>query len=103
MAGVAVARGDRGAAIGGYRDAIGTFRELRLPLDEALVAIDMGHVFGPEDPATREAAGVARSLFEGLRSGPLLALLDAATGTGPALGATAAPTVVSTDAQAIEA
>jgi hypothetical protein len=88
LAGVRAARGDRGAAIVAYRDTTQTLRDLRLPVDEALVAIDMGHVLGPDDPATREAAAIARPVFDGLRSGPLLALLDKATSGSATAGST---------------
>jgi hypothetical protein len=82
QAGIAALRGDRSAALNGFRDAIEGFRAFRLPIDEAFVAIDMAHVLGMNEPATVDAVNTARATFNGLRSAPLLALVEAAAASG---------------------
>lgn len=77
-AGIDALRGERITAGAAYREAIRAVRDLRLPIDEALLGIDMIHTLGPDDPQAIEAARVSRATFEGLGSGPMLALLDAA-------------------------
>ncbi len=83
LGGVAGLRGDRPVATNAYRDAVGRWRDLRLPIDEALMAVDMVYVLGPQDPAVAEAVARARMTFTELRAGPFLELLDAATTHGP--------------------
>jgi len=56
-------RGDRSGAAGGYREAMRRYRELRLDLDLAYMAIDMVYVLGPDDPLTQEAVAAARTTF----------------------------------------
>ncbi len=81
-AGIAAARGDVAGATATYRTAPRRLRELGLPVDEALMAIDMLHVLGPTAPGVGEAVTTARATLTGLRATPLLALLDAADDTG---------------------
>jgi hypothetical protein len=56
-------RGDRNGATMRYREAIRRYRELRLELDEAQLAIDMVYVLGPTDPLTVEEVARARTTF----------------------------------------
>ncbi|MBI3745314.1 MAG: hypothetical protein HY264_02080, partial [Chloroflexi bacterium] len=93
-AGLAAMRGDRVAAGQTYRDALRQIREFRLPIDEAMLAIDMVHVLGPDDPGTSDVVATARPTLVALGATPLLALLDAAVadpgrgvGSGAAAGA----------------
>jgi hypothetical protein len=86
QAGIAALRGDRQSAVNGFREAIEGFRAFRLPIDEALIGVDMAYLLGMSEPATVEAVGVARATFSGLRSAPLLALLDAAVASGEPSG-----------------
>ncbi|MEO5703889.1 MAG: hypothetical protein ABIZ52_02520 [Candidatus Limnocylindrales bacterium] len=71
LGGVAGLRGDRPVAINAYRDAVGRWRDLRLPIDEALMALDMTYVLGPRDPAVAEAVSRARTNFIDLASRPI--------------------------------
>ena len=78
LAGLAGLRGGRVAAANAYRAAIERWRALRLPLDEALLAIDMAYVLGPSDTLSIETAARARQFFTSLHSKPLVDLLDTA-------------------------
>jgi tetratricopeptide (TPR) repeat protein len=82
-AGLAGLRGDRQAASIAYRDALRQIRDLRLPFDEILLAVDMAYVLGPSDPTAAETITSARAIATGLRSKPLLDLIDQAVETGP--------------------
>jgi hypothetical protein len=90
-------RGDRNGATQRYREAIKRYRELRLELDEAQLAIDMVYVLGPNDPLTIEEVARARTAFAANRARTYLDQLDAAiehgahvAGGAPALAARAA-------------
>ena len=54
----------------------------------AILAIDMAYVLGHADPLVMDAVGIARATLAGLRSAPLLALLEDAVAMGgqPAAG-----------------
>lgn len=82
-AGLAGLRGDRSAAGLGYREALRQLRDLRLPLDEAFLAMDMAYVLGPTDPIAAEVIASARSIIAGLHSAPLATLLEDAVANGP--------------------
>jgi class 3 adenylate cyclase/tetratricopeptide (TPR) repeat protein len=82
-AGLAGLRGDRSRAGLGYREALRLIRDLRLPVDEVFLAVDMAYVLGPTDPLTAEVVASARSIVAGLHSKPLMALLDEAVASGP--------------------
>ncbi len=88
VAGIAGLSGRLDEARAGYRQVAQDLEELGVVLDQALVAIDMGAVLGPDDPAARAQADRARSILEGLGARPYLARLDSVMGGAPA---TAAP------------
>jgi class 3 adenylate cyclase/tetratricopeptide (TPR) repeat protein len=82
-AGVAALRGEREAAVAGYRDALERLRTFRIPVDEVFAAIDMAHVLGAGEPIVAEAVAAARATATRLRSAPLLELLESAIAEGP--------------------
>jgi class 3 adenylate cyclase/tetratricopeptide (TPR) repeat protein len=61
-----------------YRTALRSWRDLGLPYDEALTAIDMATLLDPADPEVRAAAEFARETFARLGATPFLARLDGA-------------------------
>ena len=61
-----------------YRRALGLWRELGLPWNEALCAIGAATVLEPSHPDIRAAAGSARDILTRLQARPFLELLDAA-------------------------
>jgi tetratricopeptide (TPR) repeat protein len=71
-------RGDRVGSANEYRAVIEGYRGLRLPLDEALLAIDMAYVLGSTDTLSLETAARARVLFNQIRAKPFLDFLDGA-------------------------
>ena len=75
-------RGDRVGAASDYRAAIEGYRSLRLPLDEALLAIDMAYVLGSTDTLSLEIATRARIVFNQIRAKPFLEFLDIAIDHG---------------------
>jgi class 3 adenylate cyclase/tetratricopeptide (TPR) repeat protein len=75
-------RGDRVAAARDFREAIRRYRELRLDLDEAIMAIDMVYVLGPTDSLTADAVARARTTFAANRGRAYLDQLDAALAHG---------------------
>jgi len=81
-AGIAALRGEREAAIDGYRDAIGRLRTYRIPVDEAFCAIDIAWTLGADDPTAAEAVAEARRIASRLGSKPLAALIDEAVASG---------------------
>jgi class 3 adenylate cyclase/tetratricopeptide (TPR) repeat protein len=75
-------RGDRGGATMLYREALRRYRELRLELDEGLMAIDMVYVLGPADPLTVESVARGRTTFATNHARAFLDLLDTALAHG---------------------
>jgi class 3 adenylate cyclase/tetratricopeptide (TPR) repeat protein len=71
-------RGDRGAALRDFREAVRRYRELRLDLDEAIMAIDMVYVLGPSESVTADAVARARTTFAANHARAYLDRLDAA-------------------------
>jgi tetratricopeptide (TPR) repeat protein len=71
-------RGDRNGATTRYREAIKRYRELRLDIDEAQMAIDMVYVLGPNDPLTIDEVAKARTVFAANRARTYLDQLEAA-------------------------
>ncbi|MEO6059299.1 MAG: adenylate/guanylate cyclase domain-containing protein [Candidatus Limnocylindria bacterium] len=61
-----------------YRAAFRAWRDLRLPWDEALTAIDMVTLLGPAEPDVAVAAAGAREILVRLGAKPFLDRLDAA-------------------------
>ncbi len=80
-AGLAALEGRTSDAIAGYREALRAWRSLRLVWDEALVALDMAILLGPDEPEAAAAAEVARDTLVRLDARPFLARLDQALRT----------------------
>ena len=59
-----------------FAEARRAARELGLPWDEAMIAIDMAMTLEPSDPEVTAAAADARAILEGLRAAPMIALLE---------------------------
>ena len=78
LAGCAALEGASIDAMAGYRRALGAWRDLGLPWDEALTAIDMAILLDPAEPEVRAAADAAREILTRLGAKPFLARLDAA-------------------------
>ena len=78
LAGCAALEGAGLEAIAGYRRAMTAWRELGLPWDEALCAIDMATLLDPADPDVANAAVLARATLVRLGAAPFLEQLDVA-------------------------
>lgn len=91
-AGVAALDGRTADALALYRDALRAWRDLRLPWDEALTAIDMATLLDSSEPEVRAAAGSAREILVRLGAKPFLARLDAAIRPTAAEAAAVRPT-----------
>ncbi len=89
-AGLAAMDGRAAEATGLYREALRGLRDLGLPWDEALTAIDMASVLDPADPEVKSAADAARQILERLGARPFVARLDAALARTSTAGADAA-------------
>ena len=86
-AGIDALEGRGPAALAGYREAVGVYRQLGLAFDEAAAAVDMAVLLpSPErDAADVEAAiRAARETLERLGARPFLARLDRAGEKQPA-------------------
>jgi tetratricopeptide (TPR) repeat protein len=79
-AGLAALAGERDHALAGYRAALEAWRDLGLPVDAALTAIDMATLLGPGISAVDEAAAEARETFRQLRAAAFLDRLEEAMG-----------------------
>jgi class 3 adenylate cyclase/tetratricopeptide (TPR) repeat protein len=79
-AGILALAGDTGAAGGRYRDVLEAWRDLGLPWDSALTAIDMAVLLGPTGPGAEAAAAAARDTFARLGAVRLAARLAMAMG-----------------------
>jgi class 3 adenylate cyclase/tetratricopeptide (TPR) repeat protein len=77
-AGVAALQGRPAEALPVYREALRTWHDMGLVVDEALTAIDMVELLPPGTPEVDAAAAAAREILAGLGAGPYLARLDAA-------------------------
>ena len=77
-AGLAALDGREPEALGLYRDAMRGFRDVGVPLDEALTAIEMATLLDPAEPGVRAAAEAAREILARLGAVTLTARLDAA-------------------------
>ncbi len=82
--GMAALEGRSAEALTTYRRALGSWRDLGLPWDEALCAISMVTLLDPAAPEVRAAAESAREILTRLRAQPFLELLDAALVKGAA-------------------
>ena len=78
QAGIAALEGRSAEAMTGYRQALGVWRDLDLPTDEALCAIDMATVLDPSEPEVVAAAKAARETLVRLGATPFVERLDAA-------------------------
>jgi class 3 adenylate cyclase/predicted ATPase len=76
--GLAALEGRPDEALGTYRRALESWRDLGLPWDEALCAIGMATLLDPAQPEVRAAAEVAREILVRLGARPFLERLDAA-------------------------
>jgi hypothetical protein len=90
-AGVAALEGRTADALALDRDALRTWRELRLPWDEAITGLLMATVLDPSEPEVRAAAARARELFVELGAVPFVERLDALL-AGPLPGQTVSAT-----------
>ena len=77
-AGLAALSGRSDEARVTYRTALRSWRDLGLPFDEALTAIDMATLLDPAEPEVRAAAETAREILTGLKAQPFLDRLEAA-------------------------
>jgi class 3 adenylate cyclase/tetratricopeptide (TPR) repeat protein len=77
-AGMAALEGRAGDALSLYRESLRAWRDLGLPWDEALCALDLVSFLDPTEPEVRAAAEVARAVLVRLRAMPFIARLDAA-------------------------
>jgi class 3 adenylate cyclase/predicted ATPase len=75
-------RGDRNAAARDFREAVRRYRELRLDIDEAIMAIDMVYALGPSDPLVVDVVPRARTTFAANHARMYLDQLDAALAHG---------------------
>jgi hypothetical protein len=82
-AGIAALGGDRATGLAGYRDARARFQDLGLAWDIGLLAIFAASTLGTDEPEVASWLAEARTLFEKLRTAPILRLVDrlAAGGT----------------------
>ena len=78
LAGCAALEGAPLEALAGYRRAMSAWRDLGLPWDEALCAIDMATLLDPAEPEVRAAAEAAREILTRLGARPFLERLEAA-------------------------
>jgi predicted ATPase/class 3 adenylate cyclase len=85
-AAVAALEGDAEGAHRRFAEALRSARELGLPWDEAMIAIDMAMTLESSDPEVVAAASDARATFERLQAGPMIALLEQALKAGSTSG-----------------
>ena len=78
LAGLAALSGRSDEARVTYRTALRSWRDLGLPFDEALTAIDMATLLDPAEPEVQVAAQSARAILTRLRAQPFLDRLEAA-------------------------
>jgi tetratricopeptide (TPR) repeat protein len=77
-AGIAALAGDREGALAGYRTGLAAYRDLSLPVDEALLAIQAATTLGADDPEVAGWVDGGRTILVRLRATPLLELLERA-------------------------
>ncbi len=88
-AGIAALAGDRETALARYRVGVAAYRDLSLPFDEALLALQAASTLGVDSPEVAGWVESARGILGRLRAAPILGLLErAAQGAlAPASGA----------------
>jgi class 3 adenylate cyclase len=84
-AGIAAAEGRADEALGAYRVVLRVWREMALPWDEALAAIDMATLLDPGLPEVAAAVDRAREILAGLGARPILDRLDEVLARTPAV------------------
>jgi tetratricopeptide (TPR) repeat protein len=92
-AGILALDGRTGEALRGFRDVVTGLRDMGLPWDEALTAIDMATLLDPNDPEVAALVAAGRDILVRLEAAPYLERLDAAIrrGGGTRTGSRAAP------------
>ncbi|MGZ6339153.1 MAG: AAA family ATPase [Candidatus Limnocylindrales bacterium] len=93
-AGVWALEGRIAEALAAYRAVLATWRDLRLPFEEALVGLDMVELLGPAEPDARLAGESARRSLTDLRAKPFLERLERALGPAEGGDGHAAPAPV---------
>jgi class 3 adenylate cyclase/tetratricopeptide (TPR) repeat protein len=83
-AGIAALEGRSVDALGLYREALRTWRDLGMAWDEGQTGLDMATFLDPSEPEVRAAADAAREIFTRLGARPFLERLDAAIGRAAA-------------------
>jgi hypothetical protein len=89
-AGMAALEGRTQEALAGYRIANAAWHALDLPWDEALTAIDMARLIGPDDPDVQNAAASGQEILARLGARPFLSQLDAQRAGGVSASRSAA-------------
>ena len=79
-AALAALEGSEAEALALYRDALHSWRDLRMPWDEALTGIDMATLLAPSEPAVLEVAATTREILTRLGARPFLERLAATVG-----------------------
>ena len=95
QAGIAALDGRHADALAAYREAFRGWRELGVPWDQALTAIDALTLLGPDEPELLAAAEDARAILARLGAEPILARLEATMehrASRASAAATSAPT-----------
>ncbi len=77
-AGLAALDGRTDEALTQYRESLHAWRDLGLPWDEALCALDMATLLDPSEPEVGAAAEAARAILTRLQATPFLARLEEA-------------------------
>jgi class 3 adenylate cyclase/tetratricopeptide (TPR) repeat protein len=77
LAGCAALEGDEAEAAARYRRALSAWRDLGLPWDEALCALEMATLLDPAGHGVQGAADAARETFHRLAATPFVEQLDA--------------------------
>jgi class 3 adenylate cyclase/tetratricopeptide (TPR) repeat protein len=94
-AGIAAIEGRSSEALALYREVLRTWRDLKLPFDEALTGLEMAMLLDSRLPDVQAAAGVSRRILAELGAEPFVRALDAAIadGTATSQGPDGSPTL----------
>ena len=76
-AGVMAIEGDHDTAMAGFRLAWSRYGDLGLVYDQGVLALVAASTIGAADPEVAGWLGEARTIFEGLKAAPLVAMVDA--------------------------
>jgi hypothetical protein len=88
-AGIAALEGRTGEALAVYGEALKSWCDLGMRLDEALTAVDMATALDPSLPEVKAAAASARETLVRLGARPFIERLDAAVNQAPGAAADA--------------